>query len=253
MTTKKGLLDEDICTLCSCNVRCGGVSPCRRSERRGEAALIPGAFSANAAVTTNYLFRGISQTDNDPAIQGGFDYAHDIGVYLGVWGSNVDFNDGDEAHLELDFYGGVSSEIGGVSWDIGAIYFSYPGAAYSLDYDFIDAALSLGYDFKVVSLSAGLNYSPDNFGGSGDAFYYHAGASIPLPAEFSLDANVGRQEIDDNTAFGTPDYTDWNVGISRDFLGFNLSLTYHDTDLSTVECGNDNCDARAVFTVSREF
>ena len=108
---------------------------------------IPGSFSANVALTSEYFFRGLSQTDDAPAIQGGFDYevevAKPVSLYLGVWGSNVDFNEAssvDGATIEIDWYGGLKGSIGdtGLSWDAGLIYYHYPGADSSLDYDFVE-------------------------------------------------------------------------------------------------------------------
>ena len=113
---------------------------------------IPGTFSANVGLTSEYLFRGLSQTDDAPALQGGFDYevslAKPVALYLGVWGSNVDFNEGagvDGATIEIDWYGGLRGNIGdtALGWDVGFIYYSYPGAASSLNYDFIEAQAAL--------------------------------------------------------------------------------------------------------------
>ncbi len=99
-----------------------------------EKPLIPGEFSANVGLFSDYTFRGISQTTEKPAIQGGFDYSLDtgvsgIGIFLGAWASNVDFNDAGQANIEIDWYGGVSKTFGGVDVSAGFLYYSYPGAA----------------------------------------------------------------------------------------------------------------------------
>ena len=112
-----------------------------------DAKAFPGEFSANVSLVSEYYFRGVSQTDDAPAVQGGFDWSASIddsagiGVYLGVWGSNVDFNETggvDGATIEIDYYGGLTGTIGdtGLGWDIGFIYYTSPGAAGSLNYDF---------------------------------------------------------------------------------------------------------------------
>ena len=108
---------------------------------------IPGDFSTTIGFVSEYSFRGISQSDEHPALQGSVDWSHESGVYAGIWGSNVDFNDGDEASVEADIYAGYSGELEGFTYDIGAIYYAYPGADSDLDYDFVEAALSAGYDF----------------------------------------------------------------------------------------------------------
>lgn len=207
-----------------------------------------GPFSANVALTTDYVFRGISQSDEGPAVQGGFDYAHDSGIYLGVWGSSIDLP---QAETEIDFYGGINGAIDKFTWDVGGIYYYYPGD--NSDYDFWEAALSIGYDFDLFAISLGLNYSPEFFADSGKAFYYAAYLDIPLPHDFSLSGHVGRQTIDNRIAFGSPSYTDWAVGLGYTLEGFDLGLTYSDTSLDEpTECV-DGCDAKVVFSVSRSF
>ncbi len=209
-------------------------------------------FSGNAGFVSEYSFRGIAQSDEHPALQGGFDVSHSSGLYAGVWGSNIDFNDGDQAALEVDGYLGYSNDYEGLNYDIGAIYYAYPGADSSLDYDFVEFALALGYDFDVAAASVSVNYSPEYFGNSGHAEYYAAGVDVPLPADLSLSAHIGWQEIEHNTVFGVPDYMDWSVGLGYSFKGFDLSLSYIDTDLSKSECA-DGCDSKIIFGISRSF
>lgn len=217
------------------------------------------SFSANVAVTSEYFFRGLSQTDGSPTIQGGFDAGYDLDgpadLYLGVWGSGVNFQTptaGDDATTEFDIYGGLTGEVKGVSWDAGFIWYTYPGADSSLDYDFIEGAFSLGYDFGPAAISGGINYSPEYFGDSGDAIYLATGVDVPLPEGFGLGFHLGHQSIDNNANFGTPDYLDWSISVSKSFEGLDFSLAYIDTDLSESEC-NDVCDTKVVGTVSKSF
>ncbi|HNS43776.1 MAG TPA: TorF family putative porin, partial [Alphaproteobacteria bacterium] len=203
---------------------------------------LPGDFSANVALTTDYVFRGISQSNEEPTIQGGIDWSESTtGLYLGLWGSGVDFND---ASAEFDFYGGISGSKDAISWDLGAIYYHYPGSADDLNYDFWELAAAAGYDFGVLQTSLSLNYSPDYFGASGDAYYLAAYVTAPLPYDLTASGHVAHQWISDNAAFGTPDYTDWSLGLGYTFKGFDLGLTYHDTDLNEPgECA-DGCSGR---------
>jgi uncharacterized protein (TIGR02001 family) len=216
---------------------------------------IPGEFSANVALTSEYFFRGISQSDDIPALQGGFDYSvgltEGIGLYAGVWGSNVNFTD---ARLELDFYGGLQGEIRGFSWSAGLIQYWYPGAGDNRQYDFWEAAFTLGYDFGVAAATGSINYSPDYYAGSGDAVYYALGVDVPIGKYLTLSGHVGHQDIDNNTAFGTPDYTDYSIGASVNIIGFDVSVAWQDTDMSDSECftTGDLCGA-ATLTVSRSF
>jgi uncharacterized protein (TIGR02001 family) len=121
--------------------------------------LLASAAVANAEVTgtlsavSDYNWRGVTQTSQDPALQGSIDYAHDSGFYAGVWGSNVDFGDCCDENIETDLYAGFS---GGedVTWDFGIVYYYYPGAD---DLDFPEVYAGLGYKW----LSGKLSYSSD--------------------------------------------------------------------------------------------
>lgn len=211
------------------------------------------SFTGNAGFTSEYSFRGIAQSDEHPAVQGGFDAAHDSGFYAGVWGSNVDFNDGSQASAEVDIYAGFSKSFKGLNVDVGAIYYAYPGADSSRNYDFYELSLAAGYDFNLFSTSASINYSPEFFGKSGDALYYGLSVDVPLPYDFTLSGHLGHQTIDNNAAFGVPDYTDWSVGLGYTIADFDLFLQYVDTDLDeTAECA-DGCAERVIFGVSRTF
>lgn len=205
-------------------------------------------LSANVGLFSEYVFRGISQSDEKPALQGGFDVTHSSGLYAGLWSSSVDFNDGDEASIETDLYGGFASEYNGLSYDLGFIYYGYPGADSNLNYDFWELAVALGYDFDVAALSASANYSPDYFGSTGDSVYYATALDVPLPYDFSFTAHAGYQTIDE-----AKDYADWSLGLGYNLAGFDLSLTYHDTNLDEPSECVDGCSDRIVFGVSRSF
>lgn len=227
-----------------------------------EKSGFPGEFSANVALTSEYYFRGLSQTDDAPALQGGFDYeiavAKPVSVYAGVWGSNVDFNESgttDGATVEIDWYGGVKGTVGetGFSWDVGFIYYTYPGADSSLDYDFWEVQGAVGYDFGLASVTASLNYSPENFGDSGDAYYYKLGVDVPVPAVegLSFSGYVAKQDVEKNAVFGTEDYLEWNLGVIYNVAGlFDASINYSDTD---VDPGADGKEEAILFTISRSL
>jgi len=208
----------------------------------------PHEFSANVAITTDYMFRGFSQSDEGPAIQGGFDYTHESGFYLGTWASSIDFAES----TEFDFYGGVSGEFGnGLGWDVGGLYYAYPGDDTEPELDFFEAYGSLSYDFDSFNVEGKLSYSPDYFAETGDAWYVSGGVGIPLPSDFSLNGHVGYQSIDDNAGWGGPDYLDWSIGVSKEVGKFTFDISYLDTDMSSSEC-DDICDA-FVFSISSSF
>jgi len=198
-----------------------------------------------------------------------------VGIFLGIWASNLDFGENttfaadpvqDTADLEMDFYGGITGTLpigNGVGWKIGGLYYAYPGsdtdgisgANPRADYDYVEAYGALSYDFGKFNVAAGLNYSPDYFFESDDAVYYYGDVGIPLPMDFGLFGHVGHQEIDNNLQFGTPDYTDWNVGVSKAWKIFTLKLSYVDTDLSETDCfgGTDFCDGTALFSITAAY
>lgn len=215
--------------------------------------------SANVAMSTNYMFRGISQTGEDaiePAISGGFDFGHESGLYIGTWASNVELadadGDGEIADMEMDIYGGYSGEMGGLSYDVGLLYFWYPGTD---KLDFFEYYGSLGTSIGSADVGLSINISPDYYAESGDSYYINASASMPLSDTFGFNASVGYQSIDEEATFGTPDYYDWKLGLTTAAFGLDLELAWTDTDLSNSDCfgGTDFCDGRAVFTASKSF
>ncbi|WP_275100372.1 TorF family putative porin [Sedimenticola hydrogenitrophicus] len=194
-------------------------------------ALAEGPISGNVALTSDYVWRGTSQTDNGPAIQGGFDYAHASGFYVGVWGSNVDFKS--DANVELDLYGGYSTELGnGLGVDVGVIHYDYPSES---NLNFEEVYLGLSYDF----LSAKVSHDPDN-----DNTYWEAGADFALPQDFSLGLHVGYTDPDAGN-----EVTDWKVAVGKSAFGVDFELAYTDTDSDN----NSLADGRGIFTVSKSF
>lgn len=182
-----------------------------------------------------------------------------------MWGSNVDFNDGDEAQVELDVYGGFAGTIEGVDWQLGALGYLYPGASSSLNYDYVEVAASLGYTFyDLVTVGIGYNYSPDYFAASGDGHYLQGTVSVavPLPESIknagfglSIDGLVGHQWVEDNATFGAPDYLTWSIGASVSYEMLTLGISYVDTDLSDADCfgGTELCEARAIAFLKASF
>lgn len=242
------------------------ASPLAWADDKKDEGPIPGEFAATVTFTTDYTFRGISQTDSGPAVQGAIDYSYmfkpEIGVYAGIWGSDVDFDDGDEANLEIDLVAGLKGEISGFIWQGGVIYYAYPGAEVGgFHYNYWELAAKLGYDFGFAALTGGVNYSPDYFFESGDGLYLSADAAVPLkflPNDIGLAFHVGHQSIDNNARFGAPDYYDWSAGINGKVQGFTLALAYVDTDIKKGECFpgsglTKTCEGRVIFSVSRSF
>lgn len=203
-------------------------------------ALAEGEWSGNVTLTSNYVFRGITQTDEAPMVQGGFDFASDD-FYVGTWASGVDFGDG--TSTEIDVYAGWTPTVGVFDLDLGAIYYWYPDAPDDPEQNFVEvyagASTTLG---EFVNVGASIAYSPDFYLETGDAFYYNATAGIPLGESFGLDASIGYSAGDEDEGF--VDYSDWSIGLTTSLEGFDFDFRYIDTDL-------DGLDEYFVVSVSR--
>ena len=213
-------------------------------------------FSGNVTLASDYLYRGQSQTENSIAIQGGIDYGHELGLYLGTWASNITFTD-DSA--EVDFYGGYEGELGDFGYSLNVIYYWYPGTTRTdAGEDFMEFGPGLSYTFGgdfEPTIGVGLFYT-DNFSFNTDESYYVYGdLGIALPNDFSLGFHVGKQYIKDNVAWGTPDWLEYNVSLSTSFMGIDLGVTYSDTDLSEAECfgGGNICDSTVVISIGSSW
>lgn len=225
------------------------------------AAESPHAVTASAGITTDYLYRGISRSSEDPAAQAGFEYAYKpLGLYAGVWGSSVEFSSlaSDTASVELDYYGGLRGEFAnGIEWDVGGVWYSFPGQDQDTagDFDYAEARGELGYRFSALPLTPRVAvlgaWSPDFFGEDGDGLYGAGSLDLSLPRDFVLGVGIGHQYVDGDLSSGPGgyEYTHWRVGLSRRFLGLNLGLSYQDSP-DEEECGGDLCDERVVFSVS---
>lgn|SRR3990167_3868161 len=202
-------------------------------------AAAEGEFSGNVAMTTDYVWRGISQSNEDFALQGGFDYTNGM-FYAGTWASNIDFDDGSDANMEIDFYGGLASEFAnGITWDVGLIYYVYPDSE-DTDLDFVEIKGALGYEFEGgLAVGGEVYYDPDN-----ENMYVNATAGYAVSENFGVDASVGNYQFD---AGG--DYTNWSLGASTSAAGFGFDLRYWGTDIDNVSIA----DERVVLTVSRSM
>lgn len=215
----------------------------------------PGKFTGNIGIVSDYIFRGISQTKEKPTLQGGIDYAHPDGFYLGVWGSNIDFGDGDDedhAHVEIDGYAGYTYTIDKWVLDGRFIYYTYPGEKSELDYNYYEINSNVTYDFDVTKLTGSIYYTPDNFAESGVGIYYSLGATVPLANGFGLNGKIGHQTVDDAERFGVPSYTDWSAGITYDWRSVTFALQYVDTNLNKEKC-LDDCDAKGIASATLAF
>lgn len=203
--------------------------------------------SGNIAVTSDYVWRGVSQTDEGPAVQLGFDVASDL-FYIGTWASNVDF--GTDAELEWDVYAGVKPTIGPVTFDFGVLGYLYPQDT-NLNTWEAKAAATIAAESGLAA-TVSLFYSPEVGNDGPSSLYSELAVSAPIPGatvgpfSLSVGASVG------NYAFDNPgvDYTNWKVGITAATeAGWAIEAAYTDTDLDGVAIA----DGRGILTLKRTF
>lgn len=162
-------------------------------------------IEGNAAVASNYIWRGMTQSDDKAAVSGGLDVSGDSGLYAGTWVSNIDF--GTAASYELDLYAGYAGESGDFSYDIGYIAYLYPDAGIQ-DYDFAEMYLSLGYGAASVTYSYQVTDSADSY--AKDTNYLAIGYDIALPNDFSASLHYGYYDIEN-----AEEQTDYGVTLSK--------------------------------------
>jgi uncharacterized protein (TIGR02001 family) len=220
----------------------------------GVSSLACAEVSINVSYVTDYIDQGISSSNRKSALQAGSDYYHDDGWYLGTWLSEVDFQDNDEARFEWDVYAGYSWSSQSIDWDTGLLHFMYPGADSSLGYDSTDAYVSAGVELGMAYTQLGYTYTPDNFS-SGKTHYVEASMDFSLPHDYTMTLHVGRLNIEDNINYGTPNYTDWYIGFSREWNSFDIQLALHGTDLNRTECfgGLDWCENQLILSVTYTY
>ena len=214
------------------------------------------AWSAGGSVTaaTDYVWRGVSQTDEDPALLLDLYAAHQSGWYVGASAANVDFGDPEDGmDYELSPYIGWAGELGATELDVFVSRVMYPGAndGYDIDYTEIEATLGFADYYHV-----GVAYSPDIFNLGEPGWYYNAGAAWPMGGSgITLAVQAGHYDLRDA---GGDSYNDWLVGLSREMGPFNVQLQYTDTSSYGEPLGDSVgdpalADGRTTLLVSWEF
>lgn len=218
-------------------------------------ASAEGTVSANISLTSDYVFRGVSLSDNGPAIQGGFDYVADA-WYAGVWGSSL------SEDMEIDVYAGITPSTGPIDWDLGVIGYFYPGADDDgAEFDYAELKVALSHDFNdQFSAGAAVYYAPENYGDTGDARYLEINGTYSASDALQFTAAYGNQNIEEpNGPNSEDDYNTWNIGATYATHGFEIDLRYHDTDInsgSDIEAytyGESSYDSAFVITIGREL
>lgn len=214
-------------------------------------------WTINIAGTSDYVFRGFSQTLEDPALQGGSDLSCGI-FYAGVWASGVDFVEGSggpgsgDATVEVDVYGGIKPKLGMVEFDLGVIGYLYPGGKdRGAELDYLELKAGASTEVNNISVGGTFYWSPEYTLATGDAFILEGSLGYEFQSirhvTPSIDGVVGTVLFDDETLGGT-DYVYWNVGLGLALDKLSLDFRYWDTDIDS-----SLSDERFVFTASVEL
>jgi uncharacterized protein (TIGR02001 family) len=205
-------------------------------------------FSGNVAITSDYVFRGISQSNGGIALSGGFDYANESSFYAGVWASSVDFNA--PTNLEVDVYAGFKPTFGPLDMDIGVVGYIYPDN--DSDFDYLEAYAKASHTYgNGLTLGAAAFVSPEYFGETGLAYYLEANGALPITDAFGVSGAVGFQDVEDGVTVNDDNYVTWNVGGTVNVAGFGVDLRYHDSSID--EADLEGVGPRGVLTLKRAF
>jgi uncharacterized protein (TIGR02001 family) len=214
------------------------------------------ALSGSATITTDYVFRGTSLSNNGPAVQPEFDLTYGM-FYAGMWGSNINpSGDG----IEIDYYAGITPKWKDITFNIGGLEYTYPGAT---DLDYFELKTGATWASGPWSVSVTNYWSPDNFqlGTQSDAIEggvgYTFGSKLFNFFTPTISGLVGYQGFEHTDIL--PDYTYWNAGLTLGFLEhWSADVRYWDTTYNEAECFTNTgvrsaCDARVVGTIKATF
>lgn len=244
-----------------------------------------GSLSAYVTLQSDYRFRGISQNDNDPSLQGAINWAGPEGFYAGTWAAKINFQSpvdngvsmSDHTSIETDFYVGKHTDLWGTDLNVQAYLYAYPDHNIATNVTashwhdtYFEAIGQLSHSFGPVSVMGTVAYSPNFFAQSGTAWYIAGNVSYAVNDWLSLSGNVGHQwisRVDDilipasydstdiNSQLSGLPYTHWDIGATFTYKQFSLDVRYIDTNLSKTQCywtqgARNLCNATVVATLT---
>lgn len=179
-------------------------------------------ISANVGMTSNYIWRGTSQSADRAAVSGGLDYSHESGFYAGTWTSSVDFDPtGTTTQYELDLYAGYAGEASGISYDVGLIQYMYPiDGATTTELDFMEVQVSA--DFGPATLYIAKQISAEDSAADNDGLYISLSAGTDLNKDFGISGTVGKYSGDDIKAVFGDEYTHFAIAVSKGDFTFAI-------------------------------
>ena len=207
--------------------------------------------SAYVVLTTDYVWRGVSQSDSDPAVQLGGEVAFDSGVFVGIWGSTIDISNGPaiQRDTEVIYYLGYSYDTGG-PWTLGAsiVAYTYPGQTGFIDYNYEELILSVNFDDRAWFAYA---YSPDLYHSDEASHNFELFTELPAGEHLLVGAGIGYYDISNLVDVG---YAYWELGVTYPIDRFDFDLRYHDTSgWVPIVSTPDRADARIVLSIRMSF
>lgn len=229
---------------------CGFAATPAFAQQQGDILI-----SGNAAIVTEYRFRGVDLSGGDIAVQAGVDADHISGVYAGIWGSSLDEDTLGLGHTELNLYGGWSREIApGLSADIGVIYYAYPNAPAG-DFDYIELYGSVGFDLGPTQTKVGIAYAPDQDSlGNTDNLYLYADLNTGVPGTpLTIFAHIG---YTDGFLTFTNNSKAWDWSVGADYVinrNLSVGVAYVDAEGDYLPGDYNFTDSAVVGTLNVSF
>ena len=217
-------------------------------------AVPDNVVSYNVALTSDYRYRGVSQSRLDPAISGGVDYTHNpTGLYVGTWLSSIKWikDGGGDTDLEWDVYGGKRGEISkNVTYDVGGLYYFYPSNGLSTNANTFELYGQLGYGPLYIKYS----HSTTNLFGVADSKnsgYLDVGGNFDMIDGYIMNVHVGRQKVEHNDSLS---YNDVKIGVTKDFGVVTVALAAVKANITSLAPNGKNlAKSGLVLTVSKTF
>ncbi|MBX3595846.1 TorF family putative porin [Sphingomonas sp.] len=212
----------------------------------------PITISGSATVVSDYRFRGFSQTNEEATIQGGFTVSHESGLYLGTWGSGIGFANG----TEIDVFGGFATKVSsGVTLDVGATLYLYPGTSSS---SIIEPYASVSGDLGPASVKLGVAWAPGGQDSLGDdsAVYIYTDLGVGIPqTPLKLKGHVGYAKSDSFLGGLDGDVFDYSVGAEVSWKALTFGISYVNTDAPRLGGYKESvgADGAVLFTLGASF
>ncbi len=212
-------------------------------------AAVASEFTGIASLTSEYIYRGLAQSDGNPAFQLGLDYEFDAGIFVGAWASTIDLQSAfGERDTELDFYLGYHYESEGpLSATLTVLRYTYPGQTGSHSYDYDEVLVSTTWRERY---SIELGYTDNLYGLGRIGRHWELRSEWPVAGAWVISAALGRNDLSD---IGVSRYLHWDVGASARFSRLVLDLRWYDNEQPDGFAASISAGSQFVVSLSAAF